>query len=54
MLESALLSQKHIDFENFYDPPFINLGKSPTEIFQKDDLQEMIELCHNVEKEVFE
>ena len=52
-LASVFSSKEHIDFEDFFNPPFTNIGV-PTNLFKKEELFEMVGLCKILEKEVLE
>ena len=51
-LETVLISKKHIEFDDFFNPPFTNVGVV-TNLFKKQDLDEIVELCKTLESEVF-
>lgn len=51
ILESVFISKKTIAFRDFYDPPFTNLGKSVESYFEKEQLNELVQLCKNIEME---
>lgn len=52
-LATVFSSKKHIDFEDFFNPPFTNIG-IPTTLFKKEELMEMVGLCKKLEIEVLE
>jgi len=51
-LETVLISKKHIEFDDFFNPPFTNVGLI-TNLFKKQEQDEMIRLCKTLESEVF-
>ncbi len=51
-LETVLISKKHIEFDDFFNPPFTNVGLI-TNLFKKQEQDEIIELCKTLESEVF-
>lgn len=54
ILESVLLSKKHVEYKDFFDSPFTELGSaSPTPLFKKEELLEMVGLCKVLEKEAY-
>jgi len=52
-LATVFLSKQHIEFEDFFNPPFTNIG-IPTNLFKKEELEEMVGLCKKLEIEVLE
>ena len=52
-LATVFSSTKHVELDTFFNPPFTNIG-SPTSLFKKEELEEMITLCNKLELEVFE
>jgi len=52
-LATVFSSTKHIELDDFFNPPFTNIG-SPTSLFKKEELEEMVGLCKILEVEVFE
>ena len=52
ILESVFLSKKHIEYGDFFDPPFTNLGRSVTSYFEKEQLLEVVDFCKILEAEV--
>jgi len=54
ILETVFLSKKHVELQDFFNPPFTNLGSSsPTPLFKNEELVEMVGLCKTLEKEVY-
>lgn len=54
ILESVFLSKKHIEYKDFFDAPFTELGSAaPTPLFKKEELLEMVGLCKVLEKEAY-
>ncbi len=51
-LETVLISKKHIEFDDFFNPPFTNVGLI-TNLFKKQEQDEIIGLCKTLESEVF-
>jgi type I restriction enzyme, R subunit len=52
-LATVFSSTKHVELETLFNPPFTNIG-SPTNLFKKEELEEMVVLCNKLEIEVFE
>jgi len=51
-LATVFSSKKHVEFDDFFNPPFTNIG-APTSLFKKEELEEMVGLCQKLEVEVF-
>ena len=46
--------QKHLDFGDLFDAPFINFGaKAPMPMFSEEELNSFIKICSSLEKELF-
>jgi len=54
ILEAVFLSKKNIEYVDFFDPPFSNMGKPVTSFFEKEELLELVGFCKTLEKEVNE
>jgi type I restriction enzyme, R subunit len=54
ILEAVFLSKKRIEYVDFFDPPFSNMGKPVASFFEKEDLLEIVGFCKTLEKEVNE
>jgi type I restriction enzyme R subunit len=53
-LESVFAKKHHVEYSDFFDPPFTNFGiNAPVPMFEEHDLKEMIGLCHNLENQMF-
>jgi type I restriction enzyme R subunit len=54
-VESVFESKHHIEFSDLFEAPFsTSFGtKGPVPLFQEDDLRQMIDLCNQLETEVF-
>ncbi|MBI5392280.1 hypothetical protein HZA96_00285 [Candidatus Woesearchaeota archaeon] len=53
-LMTVFSKKKHIEYHDFFEPPFTNFGThAPTPLFSEEQLKEMVELCNQLEKELF-
>ncbi|MGI0022114.1 MAG: type I restriction-modification enzyme R subunit C-terminal domain-containing protein, partial [Nitrososphaeraceae archaeon] len=52
-LATVFSSKKHVELDDFFNPPFTNIG-TPTSLFKKEELEEIVGLCKKLEVEVFE
>ncbi|VVB59863.1 UvrABC system protein B [uncultured archaeon] len=53
-LQTFFAKKKHIEYSDLFDAPFTNFGvNAPVPMFNKDELQGMISLCNQLEKDVF-
>ena len=52
-LQSVLLRKKHVEYSDFFEPPFANIPDAPKPLFSEDLLKELIELCNKIEQDVF-
>ena len=53
-LQTVFTSKEHIEMTDFYEPPFTNLGTNvPSPLFNKTELQDMLQFCEKIELEVF-
>lgn len=53
-IESVFTKKHHIDFQDFFEPPFTNFGpKAPLPLFRKDEIEEVLVMCNNLESQVF-
>jgi len=53
-LQTVFSKKHHIEYRDFFDPPFTNFGtNAPMPLFSKDQLKEIINICNRLEKELF-
>jgi type I restriction enzyme R subunit len=53
-VETVFLRKHHIEYSDLFEPPFTNFGpNAPVPLLKKDDLDEMLNICKNLETEVF-
>jgi len=53
MIQSVFSKKQHIEFRDFYEPPFTNLGASvPMPMFSEDDLKAFVWICGRVERQL--
>lgn len=53
MIQSVFAKKHHVEFRDFYEPPFINLGTSvPMPMFSEDDLNAFVGICGRVERQL--
>jgi type I restriction enzyme R subunit len=54
VLQQVFTSKHHVENVDFYEPPFTNLGMNvPTPLFNKTQLEDMLEFCNNLELEIY-
>ena len=54
-LQTVFERKRHIEKIDLYEPPFSNLGSTvPTPMFRDNEVDDMIQMCTILEKEVFE
>jgi len=54
-IQTVFAKRKHIEFSDFYEPPFTNFGPdAATRLFRKEELDEVITMCKSLEVEVFQ
>ena len=54
ILEALFLSKRNIEYVDFFNLPFSNMGKSATSFFEKEELLEMVKFCKILERGVNE
>lgn len=54
ILESVFISKQNIEYVDFFDPPFSNIGKPASSFFEKEELLELVGFCKTLKKEVIE
>jgi type I restriction enzyme R subunit len=53
-IESVFAKKKHIEFSDFFEPPFTNFGiNAPIPMFEETELNQMVDLCNGLEHEMF-
>ncbi len=53
MIQSFFAKKHHIEFRDFYEPPFIILGSSvPMPMFSEEDLNTFVGICNRVERQL--
>lgn len=53
-VETVFKRKHHIEYSDLFEPPFTNFGpNAPVPLLGKDDLDEMMNICKNLETEVF-
>jgi len=53
-IQTVFTRKHHIEYSDLFDPPFTNFGpNAPVPLFQKEDIDEVINMCLNLELEVF-
>jgi type I restriction enzyme R subunit len=53
MIQSVFAKNHHIEFRDFFEPPFVNLGSSvPMPMFSEDDLKAFVGICGKVERQL--
>ncbi len=51
-VQNQFIKKEHIDYKDFYEPPFTNFGIKPP--IPNSDLKEIVTLCHDLEAQFFE
>ena len=55
ILQTYFERKRHVEKSDLYEYPFANMGSAwPTPSFKEDDVENMLEMCTILEKEVFE
>ncbi|MBI2183953.1 MAG: DEAD/DEAH box helicase family protein [Thaumarchaeota archaeon] len=53
-IQTVFMKKHHIEYSDLFEPPFTNFGiNAPIPLFADEDLKEVIQLCNNLEKEVY-
>lgn len=52
-LKTVLLSKKHVDYTDFFEPPFTNISRAPAPLFREEQLKELVVFCNSLERQVF-
>jgi len=53
-IQTVFMKKHHIEYSDLFEPPFTNFGvNAPIPLFGDEDLKEVIQLCNNLEREVF-
>lgn len=52
-LKNVFTQRKHIEMADFYEAPFVNIGKAPKPLFKEEELTELVVMCKRIEKEVY-
>lgn len=53
-IQTVFAKKKHIEYADLFDPPFTNFGtQAPVPLFSKEQLIDIINLCDELENEVF-
>lgn len=53
-LMTVFSKKKHIEYQDFFEAPFTNFGThAPVPLFSEEQLKEMVDLCNQLEKELF-
>jgi type I restriction enzyme, R subunit len=52
ILKTVFSKTKHLDYTDFFEPPFTNIPKAPTPLFKEEKLKEMVKFCKKIETEV--
>lgn len=50
-VKTVFKSKKHIEFTDFYEPPFTNIPKAPAPLFDEDSLKRIVVFCQELEKQ---
>jgi type I restriction enzyme R subunit len=53
-VQTVFIKKHHVEFSDLYEPPFSNFGpNAPLPLFQKDDIDQVMQLCSELETKVF-
>lgn len=52
-VQTTFEAKKHIEYRDFFEPPFTNIGNAPIPLFTKDELMGVLRLCNTLENEVY-
>lgn len=52
ILKTVFSKTKHLEYTDFFEPPFTNIPKAPTPLFKEEKLKEIIKFCKKMETEV--
>jgi type I restriction enzyme R subunit len=53
-IQTVFTKKHHIEYSDLYEPPFTNFGpNAPVPLLQKDDVDEVLNMCRSLEVEVF-
>lgn len=52
-LQTVFMKKHHVEYNDLFELPFRNLVAVPTRLFKEEDLKEAIQLCNNLEREVY-
>lgn len=53
-LQTVFMSKHHIEYKDFFEPPFTNFGiNAPVPLFKENELKEIVSICNNLETEFF-
>jgi type I restriction enzyme R subunit len=53
-IQTVFLSKHHIEYKDFFEPPFTNFGvNAPIPLMQENELKEIVFICRNLEGEFF-
>lgn len=54
-LETVFMSKHHVEYKDFFEPPFTNFGvNAPMPLFKENELKEIVLICKNLETEFFQ
>ena len=53
-IQTVFTKKQHIEYSDLFEPPFTSFGpNAPVPLIQKDDLDEVLNICRGLETEVF-
>ncbi len=50
-LQTVFLAKQHIEYRDFFEPPLTNIESAPLPLFDKEQLQELLQFCTTLEKQ---
>ena len=53
-IETVFKRKHHVEYSDLFEPPFTNFGpNAPVPLLKKDDIDEVLNICRDLESEVF-
>jgi len=52
-LQTVFIRKHHVEYSDFFELPFTNLGPNAPFLLAKQDVQEALDMCRTLELEVF-
>lgn len=52
-LQTVFATKHHVEYRDFFEPPFTNIEHAPSPLFEKEKLYEMLNFCNKLELNMF-